>query len=298
MSEYELVTSIANNIGNSLGKYRVLKPEREHVGFCGYLWQCIRGIFKYPDDQYYMYIGNPNIKNSANIWDFYFKQPHTNEYPPNDEIISKVGIIFDVDSEFVDAYPHMKSLSPSILAERKQRFGQIVKDNFQLLPHIQEKLDQFKLDHFSDKKVFGFHYRGTDHPDRKDITDSFPEIDVQLETHDLMFACSDERDIILALKSRYGDRMITYDESTSRVAPCDFFARSLSTETVSSFRFNALINWEKDNPGYKIGEDLIMETYLLASTEFLLCSCNSNVNYFIRVVNTEMPYKVIFTPNL
>lgn len=292
MSEYTLVSSA----GNTQGIYRIIRPAHHFVGFCGYLWQVIRAIHKYPNDKYYITIGNPN--GGPNVWDFYFQQPHTNVYPQPNEIISEVGLLFDESSEFVDVYPCMLKLTPEERQTRRREFANITNTYFKLQPEVYNKISSFTNEHFLGKKVFGFHCRGTDHPDKKDISESFPEIDAKLNEYDLMFASSDEKDIMTALKARYGNKMVSYDSGT-RSDLCDFqMPRSDSTEPTHAFRYNALINWTKENKGYQIGEDIIIETHLLASTDFLLCACNSNVNYFVRALNAELPYKIIFVPKL
>lgn len=296
MSEYTLVSTIEVDENDPNRTFRVIKPGHLYVGFCGYLWQVIRAMFKYPNDQYYIYIGNPS--GGPNVWDFYFKQPHV-EVPPHPSLVkSEVGIIFDEESEFVDVYPCMKRLSDEERMARRRKFGEITKKYFVLKPEVQAKVDEFKQKHFDGKKVFGFHVRGTDHPDKKDISDSFPKLDAMLEKYDTMYASTDEAEIMRALQERYQGRMISYPSNT-RSDSCDFqMPRTESSEHTHAFRYNALINWTRENSGYQIGEDIIVETYLMASTNFLLAACNSNVNYFVRAVNAELPYEIIYTPEL
>lgn len=296
MSEYQLISSMKYAGNKGTATYRLIKPAHPYIGFCGYLWQVIRAIHKYPNEKYYIYIGNPN--GGENVWDFYFKQPHTDSHPSPSDIISEVGLLFDESSEFVDLYPCMQRLSKEEKDARKQQFGLITKSYFNLLPELQAELDLFKNTYFGGKQVLGFHFRGTDHPDSKDVANSFSEIDSLLDNYDLLFTTSDEAEVLNKLKSRYGKKLLSYD-STTRSNPCDFqMTRSPDTENTHAFRYNALVNWSKNNSGYKIGKDIIMETHLLASTNFLLCASNSNVNYFVRALNANLPYKIIYTPAL
>lgn len=296
MSEYTLVSSITDDPNKKI--YRMIKPSHPYVGFCGYLWQVIRAIHKYPNDKYYIYVGNSAVQNSPNVWDFYFKQPHTDTPPKSEEIISEVGILFDESSEFVNSYPCMKKMPPEERQQRREELSNIVTKYFHLLPEIQGKIDAFKASHFTGKKIMGLHCRATDHPDKRDISYSFPEIDILIDKYDITFASSDENFIMDTLRKRYANKIVFY-ESTTRSDPGDFqMPRTENSEPTHAFRYNALINWSKENSGYKIGEDTIVETYLLASTNFLLCTCASNVNYFIRVVNGKLPYHVIYAPDL
>ena len=292
MSEYTLVSSVVSQ--PKKGTYYVIKPSHNYVGFCGYLWQVIRAIYKYPGSRYNIYIGNPN--GGPNVWEFYFQQPFIPS--ESDSPIAEVGLLFDENSEFVDLYPSMLALSAAEKKVRWDKFGNITTRYFHLLPEIHEKIEAFRSIHFDKKKVFAFHCRGTDHPDKKDISESFPEIDAKLNEYDIMYASSDEKVIMDSLKARYGNKMVSYDSST-RSDPCDFqMTRSENIAPTHAFRYNAIINWSRENNGYQIGEDIIAETHLMACTDFLLCACNSNVNYFVRALNSNLPYKIIYTPIL
>ena len=48
-------------------------------------------------------------------------------------------------------------------------------------------------------------------------------------------------------------------------------------------------NWSK----YYIGEDVIVEAYLLSKVQMLVCGTASNVNYFVRALNKDLPFQVI-----
>ena len=97
MSEYQLTSSVKYE--NTTGIYRIIKPEIPFVGLCGYWWQVLRAIYKYPNDKYYIFVGNPN--GGENVWDFYYKQPHINICPQLNEILAETGIIFDEDMTLI-----------------------------------------------------------------------------------------------------------------------------------------------------------------------------------------------------
>jgi hypothetical protein len=300
MSEYTLISSITDTPANTSkdGIYRIIRPSIPFIGFCGYLWQVIRAIYKYPNDKYYIFIGNSSNNNAPNVWEFYFQQPHISTFPPQSEIISEVGILFDESSEFVDLYPCMQKMTTEEIQNRRNEFFSIIQKYFKLLPNLQEKLNNFKEKHFKGKSILGLHYRGTDHPDKPELSTIFPELDLLSKKYDMIFCSSDEFEIIEKLKNRYKNKIITYD-STTRSIFCDFqMPRTDSSEPTHAFKYNTLINWSKENSGYQIGEDIIMEVYLLSSVDFLLCGCNSNVNYFIRAINSHLPYKIIYTPTI
>lgn len=288
MSEYTLVSSISNT---KYGTHYRIQPEIPKIGLAGYCWQVIRAIFKYPDQKYYIYIGNP--QGGENVWDFYFTQPNPeiNQYDP---YIAKVGILFDEESEFVDFYPCMKILTPEQISNRWKQFNSIIQKYFVLHAELAIKIQDFKLKHFDGKRIMGLHYRGGDAFARVDgqsppsVTTAFDAIEEEMKNYDVLFICTDDSSIATSLISKFGSKVIQYHNTTRSVIDKDNFPMSR----------DALINWSKTNNGYKIGEDLLMEVYLMASTNFLLCGSDSNVNYLVRAINPNLPTKILFKPSI
>jgi hypothetical protein len=253
-------------------------------GMCGYIWQVIRAMYHFPNDKYYIQLGkecmffDDSIEHTKNAWEYYFEQPHINVLPPSENIIKEVGLLHDAFSEFRDCY--MKNSTKDQLQNRRIEYSKIIEKNVILKSSIKEKIDSFYDTHFKGKKVLGVHCRSTDHPDKLNISDCANMIDSLSNQHDLIFASSDDAHQIYQLKDIFGDKLVTYDS-----------LRSTDGNALHHQHNQRIVG--KDNYNYKIGEDVIVESYLLSKTNFLFCTTNSNVNYLVRSINPHLPYIVI-----
>jgi len=253
-------------------KFTIIKNDGS-CGMCGYIWQVLRAMWHNPLDNYYIdFVGrcqyqDSNITNTLNVWEYYFQQPHTNTYPSPKEIGKVVDSIIDVpDSEFRDIY--MVNPTPELIASRRVEFSNIISNFIRLQPHVQEKIDTFVNENFIGKRVLGVHFRGTDHPDKKGITEYLQIIKDKAASHDIIYCASDEYSRYNMLKVVFGDKVVTY-------------------ESIKSDNDRPL-HYRNDVSKYKIGEDVIIESFLLSKTDFLFCCGNSNVNYLSRAINPTL----------
>tara|TARA_R110000803_G_scaffold109199_1_gene177570 strand:- start:7292 stop:8086 length:795 start_codon:yes stop_codon:yes gene_type:complete len=260
--------------------YILIKPTHRNAGMFSYIWETLRGMHRYPDQQYYIeYSGEScyydqqlqDTQGITNVWDYYFEQPHTSTIPEYTEVIDTVSISHDEQSEY--RYP---LISSEIYKERRKEYCSVLKQHIKLLPHMSKKVDEFYEKHFKGKSVVGIHCRGTDHPDAQPIENYYKEIDHYLESYDYLFITSDEQKRVDSLKSRYGEKVIEYNATF----------RSISTTPLHYG--NHLVN----SP-YFIGEDVIVEAYLLSKVNMMLCCTNSNVNFFSRALNENLPYQIL-----
>lgn len=255
--------------------YTVIKPENA-CGLAGYVWQTLRGIYHNPDKQYYIDFSNSlytdyTDKVTTNPWEYFFKQPHTT-VPPNAEQIEKtVGLIDVPESEFRDVF----MVNPT--KEYIQKIRNIYHDIINKYIHVNDKLkniiDTFYEQNFKNKKVLGVHLRGTDHPDKKKMADYMDNLRIIFKNFDVMFIATDEQYRYDYVKAFYGDRALTYNSIKSADES------ALHTSPYSNGVFKK-----------KIGEDVIVEAYLLAKCNFLALGTNSNVNYFSRAINPNIEH--------
>jgi hypothetical protein len=262
-------------------KYVLLHPTQPNSGLFAFIWQTLRGMYHYPNNKYHILFGREccyfdndiyHQQGVENVWEYYFEQPHINSIPSEEQIIAEVGLLFDEFSEFRDVF-----LEPEVYKVRRSEYHEIIKNNLKLLPHVSEKLEAFYNDNFVGKKVLGLHCRGTDHPDKKPMHLYINEIDNHLKNYDAIFVTSDEQARVDYIKNIFKDRVITYPTF-----------RSLN-EGPLHYQNNYSHN------KYFIGEEVIIEAYLLSRTDFLLCCTGSNVNFFIRCLNKNIKYKIIET---
>lgn len=254
-------------------KYVIVRPENS-CGICGYIWQVIRGIYHNPNKQYYIDFCNclyrdPAFSLISNPWEYYFKQPCTDKQPSTNEIEGIVGLIDTPVSEFRDVF--MVNPTPELIQSRRNAFHDIIKKYIIPLPHIQQKIDTFVDSNFKNKKILGLHLRGTDHPDKKPMQHYMQFIKDKLMDYDKLFVCSDEQYRVNFCKVVFGDRVITHD--------------SYRSDSPAPLHYKPVT----ENYQHKIGEDAIIESYLMSKCNFLICCSNSNVNYLSRAINPNLP---------
>lgn len=255
--------------------YTVIKPENA-CGLAGYVWQTLRGIYHNPDKQYYIDFSNSlytdyTDKVTTNPWEYFFKQPHITVPPSAEQIEKTVGLIDVPESEFRDVF----MVTPT--KEHIQKIRNIYYNIINKYVHLNDKLkniiDTFYEQNFKNKKVLGVHLRGTDHPDKKKMADYMNNLRNIFKNFDIMFIATDEQYRYDYVKAFYGDRALTYNSIKS------VDESALHTSPYSDGAFKK-----------KIGEDVIVEAYLLAKCNFLALGTNSNVNYFSRAINPNIEH--------
>jgi hypothetical protein len=266
-------------VENNKPTYRLLHPTQPNSGMFAFIWQTIRGMYHFPDDKYYVHFGRESCffdeemyrtQEIDNVWDYYFEQPHTEVMPSKEDIISEVGLLDDPSSEFRDIYMPEELYEP-----RRAEYNSIIQKNVRLLPHVSEKIDDFYNNNFKDKKILGIHCRGTDHPDKLPMDYYVKHIKQYVDDYDAIFITSDEKYRVDYIKNIFGDKVIEYPTF-----------RSIS-ELPLHYQNNH--GWSR----YYLGEEVIIEAYLLSKTNMLLCCTSSNVNYYIRALNLQLPFKVL-----
>lgn len=243
-----------------------------------FIWQTLRGMYHYPTDKYYVLFGRESCyfdeemyrtQGIDNVWDCYFEQPHTDNPPHHSEVLSEVGLLHDDFSEFRDQY-----MAPELRSERRYAYHDLITKNVKLLPHVQSKVDEFYQREFKNKKVLGLHCRGTDHPDKKPMHEYVKYINQHIENYDILFVCSDEEERVEYIKSVYGRKVVVYPTFRSK--------------NEQPLHYQSSHQWSK----YYIGEDVIVEAYLLSKVDRLLCCTSSNVNYFVRALSPTIPFTI------
>lgn len=259
-------------------KYIVLRPTQHQTGIFAFLWQSLRGIYHNPYQYYYFYFGKEScyfdgtVEGFNNVWDYYYKQPFTNTFPT--VIEKEVGLIFDQISEFREGEDY--GLTTEEYNHRRFIFNSILNSYFELLPHMTEKIDSFWNTNMANKTILGIHCRGTDHPNNADLSKYLDQIEQISSDYDCIFAMSDEQGKIDILRERFGSKLITYDTF-----------RSTNGAPLWHTSFAPI-----HNPRL-IGEEALIESYLMARTAHLLFYTGSNVNFFIRALNPFLPYTLL-----
>lgn len=259
-------------------KFIIIKPE-EFCGMGGCLWQVIRAIAHNPNEKYYIDFTDSiyKVKLNDNMWNYFFEQPHSQTYPNSNQILKQVGLIDDQRTEYI-----WRNIIPQTAEEiynRRILFNKIIQKYFILKSNIKIKIDNFIDCNFKNNKVLGLHFRGTDHPQKKNMKDYFFEIDKVVNNYDKIFICSDENSRFELAKNYYGDKIIYYDalRSNQDGTPLHMPWYERRWQRNGSFEYQ-----------YKIAEDVIVESYILSNVNYLFCCGPSNVNYFSRAINPNL----------
>lgn len=265
--------------------YRIINPTQHSSGMFAFIWHVLRAMYTFPEDKYYVKFGREccyfdeemyQQQGIDNVWDYYFEQPHTDEEPSQEQVLSTVGLLHDIESEYRNVISGETPLTMSEYIERRKRYGAILQKHIRLLPHILEKIDNYKEIYFKDKSILGLHCRGTDHPDKLPMSSYIKDIEKYIDDYDYIFVTSDEQQRVNYIKQVFGEKVLEY-KATFR------------SPTEAPVHYNNQYGCSK----YYIGEDVIVEAFLLASTDLLLCCTDSNVNYFTRIINPELPYRIL-----
>jgi hypothetical protein len=256
--------------------YILLHPTQPNSGLFAFIWQTIRGIYHNPNKQYYFYFGTeccyyddslPAVNN--NVWDYYFDQPHSPTFPLNIE--KEVGILNDFESEFREGLEDF-GLDFTEYNKRRFIFNKIINKYYKLNSHMDAKVQDFYNNYFVNKKILGIHCRGTDHPNNTDISKYIAEIDSISSEYDYIFVASDEQSKIDVLRQHFGEKLLTYNTFRSpNGLPIHISLRHMHNSRL-------------------IGEEALIEAYLLAKTNLLLIYTGSNVNFYVRALNPTLKY--------
>jgi hypothetical protein len=184
-------------------------------------------------------------------------------------------------------------MEPLLLPRDRYLANQYIEEYFKLKPHIQKIISQYKNTHYN-QHIIGLHLRG---PGRlhggmpvflkklelkEDVPYQlyFEHVDNYLKDNPnaKIFLCSDSNMIIGECIEKYGDKIITYDSYRS-----DY----------GEMHEIGITNDDKSFSKYKLGEDVLVEAYLLAQTDYFIHG-NSNVSNFVLCKNPTFKYKYVF----
>lgn len=170
--------------------------------------------------------------------------------------------------------------------------NRLISKYIKLKPNIAKIIEEYKTCHFS-AYVVGLHLRGPGRLDggTKQLKNKhklkagvpfelyFEYVDRQIQIHPeaKVFLCSDSEMVINECKSKYGDALMTYESTRSYFG--EMHAQNREDNNMYS--------------GYKLGEDVIVEAYLLSKTDYLIHG-NSNVSNFVLCLNPDLKSSYVY----
>jgi len=251
----------------------VVMPGNRYAGLMSYFVQAISNLklvdntehkmyFKYDHNMRYL-----DLTQGGNVWEYYFEQPFT--LTQNDIETHKIlkDVWFD-GGLIVPQYPS---------SEINNIAFNLIQKYVKLKPHITEKINNFLNTYTNPSdKILSIHKRGTDH-----INDSpetplhvyFKAVDEIIDNYQKLLVCSDEQYSVDIFKKRYGsNRVISYDS-----------IRALEKTTIGIHQSMGLLS------PYKMGEDVIIETFLMSKTHKMIKTV-SNVSNSALLLNPNIEY--------
>ena len=144
-----------------------------------------------------------------------------------------------------------------------------------VLPHIQQKVEQFIQANFEKYFVIGLHYRGTDkiiHAPRVAYEEAISRVQALVESlrQDYkIFVATDEQAFIETIQQAFPGRVI------------------FQMEAIRSTNGKPIHLKQKAN-GYKLGEDALTDCLLLSRSDYLIRT-NSNLSLWSTYFNPDVP---------
>jgi len=305
-------------LNGSNQKILIIKINHSNAGFFAYLTFVFNQLI-YCEKQNYLpvvYFGRRagnginayyDPRYGPNMWDYFFEPVAGINYEDvlfmvnrPDSVLRKADLLElsyeqlkylhmqEPDSVFAFPYGVYYSKTQNDLewyrTQRSKAHG-LIKKYIRLKKHIQEEIDAFYDQHMKGAFVVGAHVRGTDkgtpryadagrNPNTMRIiepTSYFERIDPFLNQHPecKIFVATDQEQYLQSFKNRYGERVIAWNSLRSRT----------KTNVFQQYDFN----------GYRKGKDVLIETQLLARTQFFL-KCASAVGEAALWFNPDLEY--------
>jgi len=263
-----------------MNEYIIICPNHR-AGMFSYIWETLKMIKANQNENIYIDWTQSiyQKKPGDNVWDYFFKQPFTEERPDKIKNIYYSNYVEQLNPDDIFYYvynpndPNYGNLPDEKKYSRRLQYNNLISKYCVLNSSIQSKIDDFYNNNFLNKKVLGVHMRGTDHPYRVSIKKSIEQIKKYADAYDLIYVSTDEFERYNQVKQTFGDKAITYNSLKS------------SSGSPLHGQFYPISETK-----YKTGEDVIIEAHLMSMSNFLLCLPHSNVNYYSIYRNINLPY--------
>ena len=212
------------------------------------------------------------IKNNSNAWEYYFEP--INKYKLDDVYKAKFVIIVDG-----------KTRKKIEFDTFQKKHYLILKKYIRIKKEILNEVKKFMKKNFSNKKVLGVHFRGTDmktqerHPYPATLGQIISHIDYEMKKHDYkkIFLVTEELNYVNKLKQKYKDEICFYNSYRSKKP--DIFENT------------------RKNHRFLIGKENIIDMILLSYTHSIICT-NSHLadasnffkNFRIKIIKINNGY--------
>lgn len=184
--------------------------------------------------------------------------------------------------------------SPLLLPKDRGVPHHFIKNHIVVKPHIRNIVDSFIREKFTDYTI-GLHIRGpgridggapgirSRYPNKNGVPfgQYFKFVDRQLLEHPgaRIFICSDSDFVIKEIVANYNSKVILYNATRSEFGEMHVPGHPANRGAVF--------------PPYKLGEDVLVEAFLLCATDYFVHG-NSNVVNFTLCENPLLPHKYVY----
>lgn len=184
--------------------------------------------------------------------------------------------------------------APLLLPKDRDVPHHFIENHIVVKPHIKKIVNTFIREYFNGY-IIGLHIRGPGridggvpgmrgrYPNKNGVPfgQYFKFVDQQLsEHHDArIFICSDSDFVIREIAKNYNSKLIAYNSTRSAFG--EMHVTGHPANQGATF------------PAYKLGEDVLVEAYLLCATNFFVHG-NSNVVNFVLCENPSLPHKYVY----
>lgn len=225
-------------------------------------------------------------------WNYFFEDCFEGADPEAKEVLPRLGGLTDPSINLMKprVYENLHR-GPMLLPQDRELPHRLICQYLRLKPNVAEVVERFSREHFTGY-VIGLHLRGPGRLDggtkqfkrRHKLKNGVPFelyfgfVDRQLAQHPeaRVFVCSDSQMVIDECRLKYGERVLTYSATRS-----DYGEMHVANKTTGEYS------------GYKLGEDVVAEAYLLARVDYLVHG-NSNVTNFVLCLNPALPSHYVY----
>ncbi len=217
-----------------------------------------------------LYYQKKGYKGKKNVWEYYFEPVSSATLEGNEKFWNS------------NATPDGAIISPTTITncteyehhEKRKAAYALIREHIRLRPYLAQKIESFYQEYMSGKKTIGIHLRGTDKrieivpvnvPNMLNDANKFAE---EFPGCQFLIATDEERLLQLA-KSVLKGPIIHYDAQMSKNdKPIHFHGKNKA----------------------KLGEDVIVEAYLLSRCDLFLHTCSS-VSTAVLFLNPDLEHK-------
>lgn len=209
-----------------------------------------------------------------NVFEYYYKKGHS---IVEKEIINLPTIVVSNPAKF------LKWCRISTFEKRVSNL--IILKYFKLRSEIKTALSEFKKANFSQSKILGVHYRGTDKITEYALVEfkeyeSKIRIALESKLFDKIFFCSDELKLRARVKKKFGDKVVIYETAAK-------YHRSSENHELG-------IHFTQSTP-FLAGQDALIECYILSQCNALLSSSRSSMSLFATFINPNL-FHIVLEP--